>query len=361
MARVCDTVVVLLSASLACALAACASSGRGTVPSAELVSPAAISTPIDVPMTREPWTFDGAEGEVIRTVHYRLYTTERDPVIVRRIVVFLEHALTHYRSALVDLPEPPQRLDTYLLDNRAQWASLAVRIAGGAAETFTRLQRGGFATRGIGLYYDLGLYDTLAIASHEGWHQYTQRTFRSALPPLIEEGLATYMEGHGWESATPIFKPWANLERFEQLERAARAGRLRSLGQLARAEPGELVRSSSSVEGGQDALLDYYAQAWAMIHFLNEGQSGKHAGALRAMLQDAASGELARRVRGERGRSGAAALARREAEPVLTTYFGDLTQLDSAYQLFLDRLVAPGAREAVSGGRSPMVGPMDGP
>ncbi|MCA9293339.1 MAG: DUF1570 domain-containing protein [Phycisphaerales bacterium] len=347
---------MLVGASVACVLAACASSGRPAAGSVETVSPAAISAPVDVPMTRESWAFDGAAGEIIRTVHYRMYTTERDPVIVRRIVVFLEHALTHYRTALGELPEPPQRLDTYLMDNRQQWAALAVRIAGGAADTFTRLQRGGFATRGIGLYYDLGLYDTLAIASHEGWHQYTQRTFRNSIPPLIEEGLATYMEGHGWEGATPTFKPWANLERFEQLERAARAGRLRSLGQLARAEPGALVRSSSSVAGGQDALLDYYAQAWAMIHFLNEGQGGKHAAALRLLLQDAASGELARRVRTARGRAGAAALVRREAEPVLTTYFGDLTQLDSAYQLFVDALVAPGTREAISVGRSPVVG-----
>ncbi len=350
----------LIALALGCVSVVCIALGFGGCASTstragDAVAPSAMSVPIEVPVSREPWSFDGAKGEIIRTPHYRLYTTEKDTVIVRRIVVFLEHALVHYRTALVPLPEPPQRLDTYLMDNRGQWTALAVRIAGGAAETFTRLQRGGFATRGIGLYYDLGLYDTLAIASHEGWHQYTQRTFRSALPPLLEEGLATYMEGHGWEGPSPSFKPWANLERFEQLERAARGNRLRSLGQLAQSEPGALVRSSSpGVSGGQDALLDYYAQAWGLIHFLHEGDDGRYAASMRLMLKDAASGELPRRVRSVLGRSGAAALARRDAKPVLQTYFGDLTQLDSGYQRFVDQLVAPGGREKVSGGRSPI-------
>ena len=351
------TLVLLTLATVACMVAGCSSTGHATSGAkASDVSPAAMSAPADVPITRALWAFDGQQGQIIRTPHYRLYTTERDEVIVRRLVVFLEHALMHYRSALGPLPEPPQRLDTYLMDNRGQWTALAMRIAGGAAETFTRLQRGGFATRGIGLYYDLGLYDTLAIAGHEGWHQYTQRTFRTPLPPLIEEGLATYMEGHGWNGATPVFKAWANLERFEQLERAARAGRLRSLGQLSQAEPGALVRASGGA-GGQDALLDYYAQAWALIHFLNEGEEGTHAAALRLMVADAAEGELIRRVRRAQGRSGALMLARRDATPVLRTYFGDQIQLDRAYQLFLDEIVKPGGRDRVSNGVSPVLGP----
>jgi hypothetical protein len=69
---------------------------------------------------------------------------------------------------------------------------------GSDAEVYLKIQRGGFAASGRAILYDIGPRDTFAIAAHEGWHQYTQKSFRAPLTVSFEEGLATYMEGFRW-------------------------------------------------------------------------------------------------------------------------------------------------------------------
>lgn len=143
-----------------------------TAPAADDAAPAesseapAATTP-EV-LSTEPWTFGGQTGLVIRTRHYRIYTTEKNQVLRDRMASFTEHALTHYRTAIIRLPAPPQRLDTYLMDTRPQWEQVTKLLMGEQSEQLVKIQRGGFASRGIGVYYDLGLFDTMAIAAHEG-------------------------------------------------------------------------------------------------------------------------------------------------------------------------------------------------
>ncbi len=303
-------------------------------------------------LAEEDWSFGEVKGAVVRTEHYRIYTTEKNQVIRSRMITFVEYALAHYRTALVPqapLPAPPQRLDTYLMDNRPQWERLTNRLMPDQAGELTRIQRGGYAFNGIGVYYDLGLFDTLAIAAHEGWHQYTQRTFKDPLPTWLEEGIAVYMEGHRWVGGQPSFIPWANLERFDQLRRAASRDRLMPLSKLLRSKPQDFLGESDG------SLLDFYAHLWALTHFINSGESGKYNAGLRRLLEDSVKGGQRRAIAAKLSeRAAVNALATRGGPAVFQTYFNDdLDQAEQEFAGFMRRLIAPGTRDLIVQGREP--------
>jgi len=298
------------------------------------------------------WSFAGAEGEIIRTPNYRVFTTESDASLIERLPRFLESALSHYRTAVAPLPEPRRQLDTYLLATRVQWRAAAQRLLGEQSRRFTRIQRGGFATRGVGVFYNIGLYDTFAIAAHEGWHQYAQRALSEPMPVWLDEGLATFMEGHRWDRQTPVFLPWANVERFDHLRRAEAEGRLYSLSDLLSVSP------DRTLDDPDRMTLTYYAQVWALAHFLYEGQGGRYRDSLRALLIDVADGRLARALAVRLGREEARRAMRARAGPeVFQAYFDeDLDSAETRYERFIERLVEPGSRDAVVAGRSPITG-----
>lgn len=340
-----------LSAIVACALlSACANPSKPVAEEADSTVPPTVILPRDVIESVEPWTFHGAAGQIIRTTHYRIFTTERDAILTDRLPRFLEVALMHYRTSLTPLPPPRLRLDTYLMDNRPQWARLTQQLLGAEGERFAQIQRGGFATRGVGVFYDIGVFDTLAVAAHEGWHQYTQRAFRERLPIWLEEGLASFMEGHKWDGAEPLFLPWANIQRFDQLRKAHGDGRLLSLAELAATAPQDSAASAG------ESLVTYYAQVWALAHFLNEGDGGRYRAGLRAMLEDAAQGRFRRTLLVRLGRSeGARAISTGRGAGALTAYLDvDLEELGARYRAFLDQVVTPGSRDRIVAGRSPL-------
>lgn len=301
-------------------------------------------------LSREPWRYATAEGEIVRTTNYRLYTTAKDKVIRERLAAFQEHALGHYRQVLTPLPPPATKLDTYLMDNRPQWERMTKHLMGDRAEALLKIPRGGYASRGIGVFYNIGLFDTLAIAGHEGWHQFTQKTFAEPLPSWLEEGLATFMEGHRWEQNTPVFRPWANVQRFDQLRKAEGERKLLALEDLLDSRPQDFLDFTD------DRVLTFYAQLWALVHFLNEGDGGKHSAGLREVMSDAASGRLASTVRARLGgRAGATVLTTRTGPTVFMAYFGeDLSPASEAYARFVATLTRPGARSAIAEGRSPL-------
>jgi len=306
-------------------------------------------------VTSEPWSFGDVDGQILRTRHYRIFTTENDPQLLRRLPNFLERALDQYRSALGALPGPKRRMDVYLMDSKPQWDRVTLQLLGQAGKRVSGLGRGGFSTRGLAVFYDIGPFDTLAIAAHEGWHQYTQNTFADPLPVWLEEGVASVMEGHRWAGDEPIFLAWSNLERHKRLRDAAAAGELMSLRTILTTRP------QDQVGGSNDRLLTYYAQVWALTHFLNEGENGAHRGALRTLLRDASDGRL-RQVLALRygARPAARILARRVGPEIFETYFLEpgsdrpIADLDRSYRAFIDVATAPGSRDRVVRGESPL-------
>jgi len=320
-------------------------------------SPGVLPRPVSPVEHAEPWSFAGRDGQFVRTPNYRIWTTELDPVILGRLPIFLERAMEHYRTDLGPLPPPADRLDTFVLSTRHQWELLTRQTMGEHADVYLRIPRGGYAWAGRSILYDIGAQGTMAIAAHEGWHQYTQRTFRDALPIWLEEGIASYMEGHRWggwggseSGATPVFLGWANVERFDQLRAAAAAGTLMPLTELLDATPQSLLGSAP------DGVLTYYAQVWALIHFLREAEDGRYRPALERLVADAAAGRLHRALAASAGAAPArrAMLTRRGALAFVAYFTPDLDEAQRQYAAFITDLVAPGARNAIVEGRSPV-------
>lgn len=349
--------VAAAGAALACTLwlAGCGSGSADRSASPAVVSPSPITTPetaVETPVVEESWTFEESTGRLLRTPNYRVFTTVQRDFLLSRVPKFMEHALTHYTSALGQLPSPRQPMDTYLMANRPQWTRITQRVMGDQAEVYLRIQRGGFSAEGKALLYDIGQRDTFAIAAHEGWHQYTQVTFRNPLPVWLEEGLATYMEGFRWDRGAekPRFLPWANFERYGALRSAIAADRLIPLDRLVMSTPQELMRDNP------EGALQYYAQVWALVHFLNEGEGGKYAEGLRRMLRDAASGELAPTIARKLGhRAATASINRRTGPAVLQTYMDvQPADIEAAYQEFMRAIVRSGGRDRIVNGLSPV-------
>jgi hypothetical protein len=105
----------------------------------------------------------------------------------------------------------------------------------------------------------------------------------------------------------------------------------------------ELLRRSpqSFLADGKTRLLVYYAQVWALVHFLAEGD------ALRRVLIDASQGKVAGRERSADGR--------RLGPGVITAYFDpDLEAFEKRYLQFVHRIVRTGGRNRIVQGRSPL-------
>jgi hypothetical protein len=268
----------------------------------------------------------------------------------------METALTHYTSALLPLPLPQEPMETYFLGTRNQWERVTQRLMGNDAGIYLRIDRGGYSARGRSVFYDIGPRDTFVIAAHESWHQYTQSVFEETLPLAIEEGIATYMEGFRWtgpDRTNAEFLPWRNFERFGQLRDAVAGGILLSLQDLLVTSPQDLLARE-----GSQAALRYYSQVWGMIHFLMEGEGGKHKPALLAMVRDAHEGKLSQRVgKGLGERAARTVRMGRRGVDVLSVYTGlPSEELDGAYQQFLKDVVKTGAGTKVSQGQSPVGG-----
>ncbi|MCC6678505.1 MAG: hypothetical protein IT436_15325 [Phycisphaerales bacterium] len=304
-------------------------------------------------ISTEAWTFGREEGRVIRTDSYRLFTTENESILTSRMPTFMEQALDAYTSSLGGLPRPPVPLDTYLMANRPQWARLTQSLMGQQSDIYLKIQRGGFTAQGRAVLYDIGTHDTFSLVAHEGWHQYTQRTFRQPLPTWLEEGIAAYMEGFRWDPdfpEYPNFRGWANIERFDQLRKAAQENRLVGLDVLLSQAPQELLSQ------GGDGALTFYAQAWAAVHFLREGEGGKYREGLERLLRDAADGTVADRLTAELGvAAGRSYLMRRRGPELFRVYFNkDMSAASKEFEQFCRRAVSVGAKEKIVAGRSPV-------
>jgi hypothetical protein len=134
-----------------------------------------------------------------------------------------------------------------------------------------------------------------------------------------------------------------------------------SLSELLDAQPQRLLAGSA------DATLDYYAQVWALVHFLHEGEGGRYASGLAAMLRDCADGKTAAKLRTISSQPSEATPTNRgtrrffQAHPprsgrsLFEAYIDqDILRVDAEYRSFVEQVVAPGGKQAIAAGRSPL-------
>jgi hypothetical protein len=218
----------------------------------------------------EPWTCMGFDGLCIRTKRWDICTTIMQPTLHARLPVALEAALATMRAELdtpdFKLPEPRQTMTTCLLSDRRQWSNLAKAILPAQAIAMQGLGRGGFTSQGVALLYDIDqrshCRDTMALALHEGWHQYAQMALPGQLPPWVDEGLATVMEGFRLLPDDLEIDHAANRQRQRRAWWMLRRGRMKPMSDFAADDP------HAAMDRGQSALLDYYGQAWAIMRFM---------------------------------------------------------------------------------------------
>lgn len=323
-------------------------------------SPAAVKT-IDRRLEPliEPWTFATVAGECIDTGTHRIHSTLRDPVIRERMQIFLPTALDHYRSAILPLPEPNGPIDVFLFGSRSEWMAYTRERLPEEAAMYENIGRGGYTIEGDAVLYDIGRWDTFTIAAHEGWHAYSQRVFRHALPMWLEEGIACYMEGvrAGVDGGPPTFVPWRNFERYGELREVVSRGGLVPLADFVQGTPQDYLRD------GRRTLLAYYAQAWALVHFLNEGEGGRYRKGLERLIADAVEGRISSTIwesnkagtRNERRR----AIGAQVGPAVMREYFDeDIARISVEYEAFVRAIVKRGNGEKVWRGESPIAVPV---
>jgi hypothetical protein len=348
-------------------LAGCQSGGSGDATGQSSSSPAlsVTTTSADAGVARtiesggvirsvQPWSFGSSTGQAVTTDRFVIYITERDPLIAQRLPGFMEAAADHYTRALGDLPQPPDRLEMFVMSGRQEWRRLVLSMLGSKAQAAVNaITRGGMTFAGRAYLFDIGSTDTMSLASHEGWHQYTQRTFVEPLPVWLEEGIASYMEGHRWSGYSVTFAGWANIERFDQLRRAVANRQLLSLPDLLNSSPNQLVEHGNGTEA-----LTYYAQVWSLVHFLREGADGRYREGFERLLRDAATGHLSRTVAAELSAQGVRPPAgglSRNSGLVFQAYFGaDLGKAAAEYRAFVTAVVQTGSRQNVVQGLSPL-------
>ena len=307
-----------------------------------------------------PWDDGGCPGVCVCTERYRLRLAMKDTTFRDRIPAYMEACSEAYARAIVPLPVPADPMDLYVFASRAPWEAWTRRTLGDDAGLYLGLGRGGFTTDGVSVLYDLGRIDTLTILAHEGWHQFSQRSLKESLPTWLEEGLACWMEGTRMtrDGAPTPFRPWRNMERWSEARSAVREETVLPLQELLDTTP------QACLERGKDELLSYYAQCWALVHFLNEGEGGRYREALQRMLSDAAAGRMQARLEGSPLLAKADPEARRRAARgrggtlVMREYVRpDLARMDAEFRAFLSQVTRRGAGDRIFRGESPLSEP----
>lgn len=350
----------LARAVIGTCLLACIPACSTVAPPPEMqASPAAVkSVNRRIEPVIEPWSFGKSTGECIDTGTHRIHSTLRDPVIRERMQIFLPTALDHYRAAIIPLPDPDGPIDVFLFGTRTDWLDYTRERLPQEAAMYERIGRGGYTIEGDAVLYDIGRWDTFTIAAHEGWHAYSQRVFRHALPVWLEEGIACYMEGvrGGVNGGPPTFIPWRNFERYGELRDVVYQNRLVPLEEFVQGTPQDYLRD------GRRTLLAYYAQAWALVHFLAEGEGGRYRKGLERLLTDGIDGRIASTI-WESNKAGTRserrmAIGRQVGAAVLREYFAeDLKRISAEYEAFVRELVKRGNGEKIWRGESPFAQP----
>jgi hypothetical protein len=205
---------------------------------------------------------------------------------------FVEGAYANYTQLVTPARVPAERMRVYLFASRGQWVAFTKRFTGPRAKVFLKVQNGGYSERGVSVIQYVSHSITFPLFAHEGWHQYLYHCADTRVPAWLNEGLAVYCEGQRWnETSVTKWDPWFNPMRENALSKALLADRLHSLRMLLETHAGKVLQGSSEQVG------TYYAQVWALILFLQEGEDGKYAAKFQRLLKQVGVADLEQHAR----------------------------------------------------------------
>jgi len=236
-------------------------------------------------LAAEEWDFGGIAGTRLLSDHFDIRTTVTDEPMVSVLPVFLETCHQEYESLLGSRASDTDRLAVYVFDTRSQWWAFTQKFAPGQARVYQHITSGGFADQATatGVFYAIGRDRTLAVAAHEGLHQYVARHFKSPIPAWLNEGLATQMETFELHDGVPEFVPRRNLFRKNDLMAAFvdEHVKLFELPEFLTMHAGHAVVSPTK------PTATYYAQAWSLLLYLRQGANEAWREGFRRMLGEA--------------------------------------------------------------------------
>ena len=237
------------------------------------------SAPATFMLTEAPWK--DHKGVVLSSDHWQIATTVSDSVRRQVIASTLESAFDAYRSFVPSTPEHGPVLKAFVFETRQEWAQFTVEnTPPQSADLYLQILRGGYAHDDFFVAYDIAKLDTLTVIAHEGWHVFARRHFKRPLPPFIEEGIAASFESvsiNGDRASISIEQTNAALQR--RLTDLVNKDQVMSLTDALKHSASSLLDQGVNPEG-------FYAQGWALIRFLREGENQRYREPFALMLAD---------------------------------------------------------------------------
>ena len=283
------------------------------------------------PYRIEPWKFGGVEGRRVISEHYEIFSTLSDERLLGAFPELMENGFAFYRSLVPPSRESNRRMQVYLFATRPQWVQFTKRFTGPRAVSFLRIRNGGYSERGVTAIKFVSHQTTFPLMAHEGFHQYLYHHVGRWAPAWLNEGLAVACEGQRWNGMRlASFDLRHNPVRRNRLADAILREELFPLRELLATHAGRVIQRSTRAVG------TYYAQLWALVNFLRDGEDGKYAGGFANMLANLDS-------LGPGGVGDASSHDPRAGsigEGVFREYItDDLDQFESEYRLFMRRWI----------------------
>jgi hypothetical protein len=248
------------------------------------LEPEAVS--LETTVLRSTWQSAAGPGQILRSKHYRIFTTSQKQALLGIMPGFMEAAYDHYLS-LTGLPanNGTGPLDLYVLANREQWASLTKHRLGDRSGVYLQLEAGGYMLDGVCVLWDLGsAIPTMSVASHEGLHQFLHHRLTQRIPMWAEEGLCATAEGFDLHNGAVRFTPATNPSRFSSLRNVLVQGYWIPIDKLLPMDAGDAIGQH------RGKAVGYYAQVWSLILFIQQNDTYRNG--FQQMLRDAQEGRL---------------------------------------------------------------------
>ncbi|MCX5637143.1 MAG: hypothetical protein NTX52_05555, partial [Planctomycetota bacterium] len=96
----------------------------------------------------EVWEGDYGKGLKLTTAHYEIFTTLLEPLMLRRIPLFMESAYRGYNGELPEPIETTSKFTIYLFADREQWVAFTKSFAGDQADLFCSIKAGAYYLNG---------------------------------------------------------------------------------------------------------------------------------------------------------------------------------------------------------------------
>jgi hypothetical protein len=282
----------------------------------------------------QEWSYQGAKGSIITSLHYVLYTTCTAKPLANAMPVFLESCWAAYAELVPCDTAPDHRLQTYLFQERWQWERFTEEFAPNRSDTYKRIRSGGYSERGITVSHYGSRRTTLSTLAHEGLHQYLEITRGGRIPAWINEGLATRFEAFDLDAKNrPIFTPERNYLRLNHLRAALTSHSLAPLPEILATHAGIEIQKPTT------RVAHYYAQAWSLVlYLLQPPRVNPYHDGFRRLLQELGTDAMVRSARAYLAADTDGTMS--EGEAVFRAYVtDDLEKFQQDYEAFLRKLL----------------------